>query len=115
MPPRLSDLPPSLQKTFILAYLYLESKRQSCLTYRGLRAWMYYNHEVRQRLGAEWHTVERGLRKLAEMEVFRRIYDRGRRKVVFCKGRYYSDFVVEYNTRLRAHQAENPLELLARG
>ncbi len=113
MRPRFSDLQPSLQKTFILVYFYLSSRNRTCFTYRGLRSWLHYNPDVRKKFWQEWHTTERNIRKLVEMDVLRRVRDG--RKVVFCKGRYYAELVVEYNTRLRAHQAENLLELLARG
>jgi len=110
-PPRLTALPPSLQKTFILVHLYLEKKSRTCFSYRGLRSWLHYNHVVKARLWQEWHTTERAIRKLVELEVLRRL--RKGRKVIFCKGRYYMNLVVEYNHRIRRVKAQHPLDWLA--
>jgi len=47
----------------LLVNSYLSEKKQRCLTYRGLRTWLFRKPEYRD---IEWHTVERNLRKLAE-------------------------------------------------
>ncbi len=107
--PRLSDLQPSLQFTFIVIMRYLESRGQNCFTYRGLRSWMAYNRDKQLRQ-YEWHTVERAIRKLAEMEVLKRVNGKGNR-VVFCRGRYFLEFKYEYLQRLRDVNAEPPREL----
>ena len=109
MRPRFSDLQPSLQFTFIAILRYLESKGQNCFTYKGLRAWMAYNRDKQLRQ-YEWHTVERAIRKLAEMEVLRRVNGKGN-KVIFCRGSYFYDLKLEYLQRLRSHNAEPPKEL----
>ena len=85
-------LTPSQYRTLILVFMYLENRGRLCLTYRGLRAWVYYNNDVRG--WQEWHTIERNLRKLVEVGVLRRI-TRGR-SVLFCKGGKYYLYLLEY-------------------
>ena len=59
---------------------YLDEKKQRCLTYRGLRSWLYKHPEYRD---VEWHTVERVLRRLAEERYLERV-ELGGKKVIFC-------------------------------
>ncbi len=79
--PRLSSLTPSELQATVFVKLYLESRGdgRKCFTYRGLRAWW---DKERKYEGSEWHTVERSIRRLAEMGYLKRLR-RGRR-VVFC-------------------------------
>ncbi|MEB2836087.1 MAG: hypothetical protein GSR80_000103 [Desulfurococcales archaeon] len=110
----LDSLPASHYRTLVLVwrYVYREGRASKCFTYQGLRAWMHYTLPKHER--PEWHTVERALRKLAELEVLRRIR-RGKR-VIFCPGRHWHELLDEYRRRLR--QGSLPLgspyrELLA--
>jgi len=117
--PTLDSLPPSLYRTLVLVYRYVyrDGRSSRCFTYQGLRSWIHYVLPKAER--PEWHTVERAVRKLAELKVIKRI-KRGR-KVVFCPGRYWLDLLYEYRRRLRqaALPPESPyrilLEYLERG
>ncbi len=78
----LPRLAPSLLQAAVFIKLYLEERgypEKRCFTYRGLRAWWDANGKWR---GSEWHTVERAVRKLAEMGYLRRV--RRGRTVIFC-------------------------------
>lgn len=105
----LDDLESYARVTFILVlrFLHRPQSRGQCFTYRGLRNWLHYNPDVKGRY--EWHTIERGVRRLAELGVLRRA--RRGRKVVFCPGRHYHQLKLEYLARLREHGAEPPREL----
>ncbi|MEB3779952.1 MAG: hypothetical protein GSR85_06965 [Desulfurococcales archaeon] len=101
----LGRLSPSAYQTFILILRYLASKNSStyCFTYKGLRAWLAYNRDAELRK-LEWHTIERSIRALAEMEVLRRV-QKGRR-VVFCPGRHFFQLKYEYQRILEDANAE---------
>ena len=64
----------------LLIKRYLDEKGYRWFTYRGLRFWVERNYPE-----LEWHTVERGVRKLAELGLLRRNMYRknGRRRVSF--------------------------------
>lgn len=72
---------PSLLQAIVFIKLYLEEQDypKKCFTYRGLRAWWQANRKYE---GSEWHTVERAIRKLAELGYLKRI-KKGKR-VIFC-------------------------------
>ncbi len=59
---------------------YLEETGRRCVSYVGLRKWIYGSGKYAD---LEWHTVERALRKLAEHGYLERVELSGRR-VVFC-------------------------------
>lgn len=105
----LGDLESYARATFVLVlrFLHRPQSRGPCFTYRGLRNWLHYNPSVKGRY--EWHTVERGVRRLAELGVLRRV--RKGRKVIFCPGKYYVALKMEYLSRLRESGAEPPEEL----
>ena len=77
----------SLLQTILLLDDYLEYKREqgwsdNCITYRGLRNYLFYRYKQRPR--PEWHTVERTLRKLAEEKLLKRIELKRKKRVLFC-------------------------------
>jgi hypothetical protein len=81
----LSGFSESERKTIKLIADYLHEKGRKCFTYRGLRAYW----DSRRMYDLEWHTVERNIRRLAELGWLsrrRRIFakPRGGKRVVFC-------------------------------
>ncbi len=96
----LDSLSPYVRRTFILLLRYFASRQQpqACLTYQGVRGWFFYALSRQDRDGLEWHTVERGIRALAELGVLRRLR-RGRR-VVFCKTDAFYQLTMEYRRKL---------------
>ena len=73
---------PSLLQATVFIKLYLEERgypEKRCFTYRGLRAWWQANRKYE---GSEWHTVERSIRRLAELGYLKRV--RKGKRVVFC-------------------------------
>lgn len=105
---RLRDLKNSELQAFILSIRYLASRNQKtlCFTYKGLRSWIHYNHNIKPK--PEWHTIERALRSLAEKKVYNRI--KKGRKVIFCPGKEYFNLKQEYLTSLK-HVEEKTEEI----
>ena len=64
-----------------MVYRYVEERGGGrCFTYRGLMGWWSRKGLYRS---IDWHTVERAVRRLAEVGVLKRVF-KGRRKVMFC-------------------------------
>lgn len=97
---RLDALPSSLYRTLVLIfrYVYRENRSSRCFTYQGLRSWIHYVLPRHER--PEWHTVERAIRRLAEMGVLARRHIR-KHKVVFCPGELWYELLAQYRQRLR--------------
>ncbi|BAA79694.1 hypothetical protein APE_0718 [Aeropyrum pernix ovoid virus 1] len=107
----LNSLAPSERRTLILIYRYVyrEGRTSRCFTYQGLRSWIHYALPKHER--PEWHTVERAIRRLAELEVVRRL--RRGRKVIFCPGKHWHQLLVEYRGVLsQAVKLEEPYRSL---
>ncbi len=64
----------------ILIRNYLRDTGRKCVSYRGLRTWIYRSTMYRD---LEWHTVERALRRLAEDGYLQRIQLKGN-KTIYC-------------------------------
>ena len=97
---KLDLLQPSLYRTLVLIYRYVyrDGRSSRCFTYRGLRSWIHYALPRQER--PEWHTIERAIRKLAELQVIQRI--RRGRQVIFCPGRYWYNLLYDYKRKLKS-------------
>ncbi len=97
---RLEELSGSEYRTLVLVYRYVyrDGRASRCFTYQGLRSWIHYALPKAER--PEWHTIERAIRRLAELEIVSRI--RKGKKVIFCPGRYWYQLLDEYRRRLRS-------------
>ena len=75
---------PSLYRTLLLINEYLQVKRRRGFTYRGLRAYWDMKGLYRDERdpAREWHTVERAIRKLAELGFLERRHPRSNKKTV---------------------------------
>lgn len=74
----------NLLYTSKLIYNYLNEYNKKCFTYRGLRAYWSYKRLYRE---SEWHTIERKIRKMAELGLLeRKVFKNGNgsRLVAFC-------------------------------
>ncbi|OWJ54176.1 hypothetical protein [Pyrodictium delaneyi] len=82
----LSAFSESERRTLRLIAEYLANKkkgRRGCFVYKYLR--IYYERRGWENV-VEWHTVERNIRRLAELGLLRRIQlpHRGANRVLFC-------------------------------
>lgn len=89
-----NSIPPYARTTFILIIKYTDrpDRRTRCFTYKGLRNYLSYNREARGKF--EWHTIERGVRKLAEEGYLKRV--RKGKIVIFCPGDKFNSLLWDY-------------------
>ena len=98
---REAETVPRRKMTYPLSWLimlrnYLRETGRKCITYRGLRAWIFRKPEYKD---IEWHTVERAMRRLAEDGWLERI-ELGGRKVAFCPKRDLEKAAEEIMTKI---------------
>ena len=89
---------PSLLRTVILVNEYLQVSRRKGFTYRGLRAYWSKKGFFRDSKdpAREWHTVERAIRKLAELGFLERYHPRdNKRQVIFYPTKRFWNVVKE--------------------
>ena len=92
-----------MYRTLLLIYEYLRVSGKRGFTYRKLRAYwsmkrIYNNHNDPAK---EWHTVERAVRKLAELGYLeRKMLRLGRKKItVFFPTPLFESFIYNYKQK----------------
>ena len=66
-------------RTFLVLVKYLDERMSDCFTYGGLRRYFEANDLWRY---IDYHTLERGVRRLAQLGLLRRV--KLKRKMLFC-------------------------------